>query len=192
MDDIPLPDELEWLESNSLLPEEEEIYEEYEEELEVVVPHQNPPSSSRETGSTSSLQNQISNNNENNKKRPSSNLKENPNDTNNNVDSLDAKRNKLIHPPPSPSREGGKVGGDVEMDENEEEDWLRYSPPPQPPSPVKAAVQEKFVYRFASEIDGNCIPVTGPSGDRVYTKIISYQQNEMLNNDLKKLTTSTK
>ncbi|XP_026387947.1 chromosome transmission fidelity protein 18 homolog [Papaver somniferum] len=193
MDDIPLPDELEWLESNSLLPEEEEeIYEEYEEELEVVVPQQNPSSSSRETGITSSLQSQISDNNENNKKRPWSNLKENPNNTNNNnVDYLDAKRNKVIPPPPPPSRQGGKVGGGAEI-EMEEEDWLRYSPPPQPPSPVKAAVQEKFVYRFASEIDGNCIPVTGPSGDRVYTKIISYQQNEMLNNDLKRLTTRTK
>lgn len=57
--------------------------------------------------------------------------------------------------------------------DNNDEDWLRYSPPP--PQAIADAgieVEEKFLSRYASEIDGDCLPVTAPSGgDRVYVKI---------------------
>ncbi|XP_078429313.1 P-loop containing nucleoside triphosphate hydrolases superfamily protein [Wolffia australiana] len=32
-------------------------------------------------------------------------------------------------------------------------------------------VEERFLSRFASEIDGDCVPVTGPCGERVYAKM---------------------
>ncbi|KAJ4722941.1 chromosome transmission fidelity protein 18-like [Melia azedarach] len=52
-----------------------------------------------------------------------------------------------------------------------DEDWLRYSPP-QEREDSGVAVEEKFVSRYASEIDGDFLPVTAPSGgDRVYVKI---------------------
>ncbi|KAI5418991.1 hypothetical protein KIW84_043272 [Lathyrus oleraceus] len=47
-----------------------------------------------------------------------------------------------------------------------DEDWLRYSPPP---SPVRAEEvifsKEKTLSRFASEIDGEVMPVTAPNED---------------------------
>lgn len=73
-----------------------------------------------------------------------------------------------------------RIGGD-----EEDEDWLRYSPPKatdpvvEEPGVVDAAVEEKFVWRFASEIDGDFIPVTAPSGgDRVYAKMSGEERNE--------------
>ncbi|KAH9650048.1 AAA domain-containing protein [Citrus sinensis] len=59
--------------------------------------------------------------------------------------------------------------------DNDDEDWLRYSPPPpQARDDARVEVEEKFVSRYASEIDGDCLPVTAPSGgDRVYVKISS-------------------
>lgn len=77
----------------------------------------------------------------------------------------------------------------LENEEEEEEDWLRYSPPGRTQGvevveePV-AVVEEKVVSRFASEIDGDCVPVTGLDGDRVYAKMIS-RVEEM--NGLKKV-----
>uniref|UniRef100_A0A453IFN9 AAA+ ATPase domain-containing protein n=1 Tax=Aegilops tauschii subsp. strangulata TaxID=200361 RepID=A0A453IFN9_AEGTS len=47
-----------------------------------------------------------------------------------------------------------------------DEDWLRYSPPP-----AAEAVAEKIVSRFASEIQGDSMPVTAPNGERVYAKL---------------------
>ncbi|XP_054805256.1 uncharacterized protein LOC129308225 isoform X1 [Prosopis cineraria] len=54
------------------------------------------------------------------------------------------------------------------------EDWLRYSPPKGSESVVgeqASFVEEKMLSRYASEIDGECIPVTAPNGDRVYAKL---------------------
>eukprot|EP00261_Vitis_vinifera_P032130 XP_019073373.1 PREDICTED: LOW QUALITY PROTEIN: chromosome transmission fidelity protein 18 homolog [Vitis vinifera] len=54
-----------------------------------------------------------------------------------------------------------------------EEDWLRYSLPQDSDGDLEPMVvdEERIVSRYASEIDGDCIPVTGPGGDRVYLKI---------------------
>jgi len=55
----------------------------------------------------------------------------------------------------------------------EEEDWLQ-------PAPLEVTVEEvrfskdKTLSRFASEIDGEVMPVTAPNGDRVYTKLDRY------------------
>lgn len=77
-----------------------------------------------------------------------------------------------------------------------DEDWLRYSPPPKAPAPdpvmdaapvddvqAPAAIEEKVLSRFASEIDGECISVTGPGGDRVYAKMSRW----VMETDVKRL-----
>lgn len=73
-----------------------------------------------------------------------------------------------------------------ELDDEGDEDWLRYSPPQQQPEEAAADVatesdqpmsvevaEEKIISRFISEIEGDCMPVTGPGGDRVYAKMSS-------------------
>ncbi|KAJ7979669.1 chromosome transmission fidelity protein 18-like [Quillaja saponaria] len=64
-----------------------------------------------------------------------------------------------------------------------EEDWLRYSPPQENNSVVAEQVnfeKEKILSRFVSEIDGDCIAVTAPDGDRVYAKICRVGKEERL------------
>nr|XP_017215856.1 PREDICTED: chromosome transmission fidelity protein 18 homolog isoform X1 [Daucus carota subsp. sativus] len=55
---------------------------------------------------------------------------------------------------------------------DDDEDWL---PPPvhQVPQPIEEdeVPEETIVSRYASRIDGDFVPVTGPCGDRVYAKI---------------------
>lgn len=57
---------------------------------------------------------------------------------------------------------------------DEDEEWLRYSPPPpsspQPPTKRKHNTAIS-IYRFASDIRGDCFPITGPHGQRVYAKL---------------------
>ncbi|KAE8076222.1 hypothetical protein FH972_014885 [Carpinus fangiana] len=69
-----------------------------------------------------------------------------------------------------------------DVDPKSDEDWLRYSPPPRETNQVveerERAVEEKIVSRYASQIDGACIPVTAPSGDRVYAKICRVEREE--------------
>ncbi|XP_021290988.1 chromosome transmission fidelity protein 18 homolog isoform X2 [Herrania umbratica] len=66
--------------------------------------------------------------------------------------------------------------------EEEEEDWLRYSPPQG--NNVGAAVEkdeEVYLSRYVSAINGDCVPVTAPSGgERVYAKIRRAQRDERL------------
>jgi chromosome transmission fidelity protein 18 len=79
----------------------------------------------------------------------------------------------LKRPPPPPpleqeEDERSKRRNVEREDEEEDEDWLRYSPPPPVPEVV---VAEKTISRFASEIHGDCVAVTAPSGERVYAKL---------------------
>ncbi|VFR01092.1 unnamed protein product [Cuscuta campestris] len=62
-----------------------------------------------------------------------------------------------------------------------EEDWLSFSPPPVPPAPEeveKEEEKEKTLSRYAMEINGDCVPVTGLDGERVYAKICRYHMRE--------------
>lgn len=70
------------------------------------------------------------------------------------------------------------------VSEEQDEDWLRYSPQQPKAAAVHFAsdghirmaevpVEGKAPSRFAFEIEGDCVPVTGPYGDRVYAKIQS-------------------
>lgn len=63
-------------------------------------------------------------------------------------------------------------------DEGEDEDWLRYSPPPKEAAAAAdetttGSDEEKIISRFVSDIEGDCVPITAPNGDRVYAKISS-------------------
>ncbi|KAL6971104.1 hypothetical protein U1Q18_030786 [Sarracenia purpurea var. burkii] len=71
--------------------------------------------------------------------------------------------------------------------ENDDEDWLRYSPPENDGAEVAEPVveEEKFVWRYASEIDGDCIPVTGVNGDRVYAKMSRVEEDRLRKIDIK-------
>ncbi|KAH7672890.1 chromosome transmission fidelity protein 18 [Dioscorea alata] len=139
--DIPAADELEWLESNSFFPEEED-------EEEFIVPEDEDEVQeihaleSRDQSPVTEVQNS--------RKRPLS------------VD--DGVRE-------------GESGSKRRA--SDDEDWLRYSPPKQvfanepteTDDPVVPVAEEKIISRFASDIEGAFIPVTGPGGDRVYAKL---------------------
>lgn len=183
--DIPLPEELEWLESNSLLPEDDpDFYPPYEEEdlpepstkTPGNFPFQSlspPPPSSFFSSyfidpSHSYLSDPTVAVNQASKKRPWSEKE----------GVSDEKRSRK-----SPETEA-------------DEDWLRYSPPPRAPAPdpvmdaapvddvqAPAAIDEKVLSRFASEIDGECISVTDPGGDRVYAKMSRW----VMESDVKRL-----
>ncbi|WJX17347.1 hypothetical protein P8452_07276 [Trifolium repens] len=64
-----------------------------------------------------------------------------------------------------------------------EEDWLRYSPPPTTTTTSVEEVRfskQKTLSRFASEIDGEVMPITAPNGDRVYTKLDRFYGDEQV------------
>ena len=75
----------------------------------------------------------------------------------------------LKRPPPEQEEEQEEERSkrrNVALEDPVDEDWLRYSPPP-----AVEVVAEKTVSRFASEIQGDCMPVTAPNGERVYAKL---------------------
>ncbi|PIA36193.1 hypothetical protein AQUCO_03400244v1 [Aquilegia coerulea] len=183
MDDIPNPDELEWLESHALPPEEEEedfdFYYPEEEEEEPPPPPPPPPEPSTKLleSSPTLLSNPLilPENQINRKKRLWSENNTSFASTSVEIPQLieKSKRNRLA------TSETGI--------EEEEEDWIRYSPSTEnaetiPPAPI--VHEEKFIFRFASEIEGNYISITGPDGNRVYAKM---DQVEMNDNSLKTL-----
>ncbi|KAM3327037.1 chromosome transmission fidelity protein 18 isoform X1 [Capsicum chacoense] len=66
------------------------------------------------------------------------------------------------------------------VEEAEDEDWLRYSPRKENEQEEQVVVEleqemeeeERILARYAMEIDGDCVPVTGlDGGERVYAKI---------------------
>ncbi|KAA8548452.1 hypothetical protein F0562_000136 [Nyssa sinensis] len=176
--DIPLPEELEWLEANSHLHDDYddfELPEPYPEEEEEPEPeshhHQQqpkepppkptlsiPPITIPITDQPLSSKIKI-----NGKKRFRSDSTDSLNCDN--VAPSEDKRSRIDSP-------------ESEIDE----DWLRFSPPPKEVTNVEDSVvfQERIVSRFASEIDGDCIPVTGPGGERVYAKISRVDREDRL------------
>lgn len=170
---MPLPEELEWLETNTLLHEEEFYPEEEEEEDEqqhqtdqyrentLPKPSLSIPAKSAEScksaATSISCSPLICENPTEVKKRPLLDGHEEV--------LLDQKRCRLEPP-------------QAEI----EEEWLRYSPPTAKDTITVEPVvgKEKFVYRFASEIDGDFIPVTGPNGDRVYAKVSVVEEETIM------------
>ncbi|XP_038981046.1 chromosome transmission fidelity protein 18 homolog [Phoenix dactylifera] len=157
--DIPAPEELEWLETNAFLSEEEEDYmvveedagRDQEEDLIEVSRRKAPDPATTIEIHTS-------------KKRPRT----------------DKKAEVEVLEGVLADNERGirrRASGD-----DSDEEWLRYSPPkdvaaadaaPERDVAVLDVAEEKFISRFVSEIEGECIPVTGPCGDRVYAKMNS-------------------
>lgn len=82
------------------------------------------------------------------------------------------------------------ANGNVDSVTNEEgsdddEEWLRYSPPQdtvEDMEVVEEETEEKILSRFATEINGDCVPVTGLDGERVYAKICSLDMDELERN----------
>jgi len=191
--DIPTAEELEWLESDSLLPEfeeEEVVEEEYIIEVDA---------GSKESNLSRRIQGKQSNSFHDPKStidhyNPTSHKKfplcltccPDPVASpvhRKRVRSEEKEDDGASKKPVLDGEERGIKRRELDDDgEEEDEDWLRHSPPPketvadatttesdQPMS--EAAAEEKIISRFASEIEGDCIPVTGPSGDRVYAKM---------------------
>ncbi|KAG8096656.1 hypothetical protein GUJ93_ZPchr0013g37500 [Zizania palustris] len=80
----------------------------------------------------------------------------------------EASEGNLKRPPPPPPQEQGDERSkrrNVDCEDSGDDDWLRYSPP------VAEVVAETTISRFASDIRGDCIPITAPNGERVYAKL---------------------
>lgn len=98
------------------------------------------------------------------------------------------KRPRPSDGPDASGEKRSRIGEDID-----EEEWLRYSPSKAAEergggdsidaAPIVEAIEkeeeDKFVWRFASEIDGEFLPVTAPSGgDRVYAKVCRAREAE--------------
>lgn len=156
--DIPLPDELEWLEAHSRLHEEDPL------DLQPPDPYVYPPKGDEEDEgeelnfwgnrtspppkTPQSVEEQLENH-----KRPSPEEAASP---------IEKKRSKV-----------------AEHEDDGEEYWMRYSPPPETShtdlrEEEMLEPEEVAISRYASQIDGECVPVTAPGGDRVYAKICRF------------------
>jgi chromosome transmission fidelity protein 18 len=164
--DIPLPEELEFLESNSHLyddypdlePPESYPDEEQEEEPQPQ-PQPQPQQPTPLTDPPLISETQINGHKRSRSNGPDASTPET-------AGLSDEKRSRI---------------DDLEPEQESEEDWLRYSPPPQETNHVVEEPEEKILSRYASQIDGDCIPVTAPSGDRVYAKMCRVEREERLN-----------
>ncbi|KAL7177426.1 hypothetical protein ACSBR2_030732 [Camellia fascicularis] len=186
--DIPLPEELEWLEANSHLNDDyegdlepPEPYPDEEEEENKPQPQPNkqnqqptkstlsiPSKPTPITDSSTSPKTLI-----NGKKRFRSDVSEFSNSDEH--AQLEDKRSRI-----------DDLGTEID-----DEDWIRYSPPP-PQNEATEVVEtvvveavEKIVSRYASEINGDCIPVTGLDGDRVYAKMSRVEEDRLKKLDVK-------
>ncbi|KAK4421722.1 Chromosome transmission fidelity protein 18 [Sesamum alatum] len=74
----------------------------------------------------------------------------------------------------------GNVGS-VENNEGSggDEEWLRYSPPRDIVEEMETQREERILSRYATEIEGDCVPVTGLDGERVYAKICRVDMDEV-------------
>ncbi|XP_057959172.1 uncharacterized protein LOC131151778 isoform X2 [Malania oleifera] len=170
--DIPLPEELEWLEANCHFQEDFEDLEppepypqgdeEDEQQRRQQEQHQHLPKPSLSMSAKPTLP-PIP------KSPPSLNPSPSPDSQ------INGPKRRRSNGPEA-SKPSGAVEKRSRVDPRRpemDEDWLRYSSP-QATSGVaneRVVEEEKIVSRYASEIDGDCISVTGPGGDRVYAKI---------------------
>lgn len=170
--DIPLPDELELLESDFHLYEdylEPEMYEIEEDEEKREKESSDSPilQSNSPDFSSAALNSVTESSSANGLKRLRSD------DADVLVDSV------LDDVEPS----GGKRSRTDKPVVENEEDWLRYLPPTENNSMVEEetslAVEEKTVFRVVSEIDGDFISITAPDSDeRVYAKLSRFGDKE--------------
>lgn len=176
--DIPLPDELEWLEANS------HLHDDYPDFDDPSLPY---PQDEDEQ----EFQPQSNNQNHQQLQPPKPTLSIPPKTTPTAKTQIKKRfrsdgQDSLVTEEGARSEDKRKRGDDVRLENEEgegegaEEDWLRYSPPPMGTEEGGGVVEEdvvveveKVVSRFASEIDGDFVPVTGLDGERVYAKMSS-------------------
>ncbi|CAL9095761.1 unnamed protein product [Musa acuminata var. zebrina] len=166
--DIPAPEELEWLESIALLPDEGEEEEEFSmehdgdaaaiafDDHEADGDEQNRLQSER--SAAEAIQHQTT------KKRLWSAENE---------DSLGGSQKHIL--------DEGRGAKRFALQDEADEDWLRCSPQKDSDTVGVTSVpdvslpdvvaEETILSRFATDIDGECMPVTSPSGVRVYAKM---------------------
>lgn len=153
--DIPLPEELELLESSAYL---DEVYPDLEPPELYPEEDQEPPPAAQPP--------------------PSPDIQ-----FDSEVEIIDRKRSRSDSPDESLSEAAvlpeEKRSRTDDSARETDQDWLRYSPR-QRSDPVVAELKEKKLSRYASEIDGECIPVTAPNGDRVYAKLNRLEGEERL------------
>jgi len=168
--DIPLPEELELLEANSHFYEEEDEYLNFEE----------PPYPYPIDGDEEKEEERVAHKEPHVRQSESSDIK-------------GCKRPRSLISDPIVNLDEVSPASDKrsKIDDNrveiEDEDWLRFSP-------VKEVVhvmeeeeevvipQETMLSRYASEIDGECFPITAPDGgDRVYAKFCRALGDEEVN-----------
>lgn len=205
--DIPDFDELEWLESHTL---DNQFDEDFVLELEPPSPPSSPPSDKPAKKPTLPLPPKpsqiVPQFNPNSKKRAASDLPKSVSlDVDDNYDlainGSDGKRSRTVEEQARTEKYVPDVG-QVESDEmvspkvvangnvdsvtnevgsDDDEEWLRYSPPQDTVEEMEVGegeAEEKILSRFASEIDGDFVPVTGLDGERVYAKVCSVEIDE--------------
>ncbi|CAH9071877.1 unnamed protein product [Cuscuta europaea] len=176
--DFPDPSELEWLESNSY-----HIHDDLELEEDFLQPPSPPSEPDEETTDqipTKSADSPLPRN-------PSLQLPPKPTlAIPPKPPTLPNQTKKRFRPDPGPVLAENEASTEekrsrVERMESEaDEDWLRYSPPPAPEVVEKEVEKEKTLSRYAMEIDGDCVPVTGHDGERVYAKICRHHMKERI------------
>ncbi|KAK6145830.1 hypothetical protein DH2020_019699 [Rehmannia glutinosa] len=78
------------------------------------------------------------------------------------------------------------LNGNVDSVQNngesdDDEEWLQYSPPRavvEEMQVVEEDREERILSRYATEIEGHCVPITGLDGERVYAKICSVEMDD--------------
>jgi chromosome transmission fidelity protein 18 len=167
--DMPDPEELEWMESNGLLPEEEE-YAYFDDPEEGFLPAAAVASKPQDPPQVAAASPAKPAGTHHSPSRQATNLGLDYADSVDQIvyeEEVTEANLKRPPPPPPPEQEGERSKRrNVEREDPVDEDWLRYSPPP-----AAEVVAEKTVSRFASEIQGDSMPVTAPNGERVYAKL---------------------
>ncbi|URE09839.1 chromosome transmission fidelity protein 18 [Musa troglodytarum] len=165
--DIPAPEELEWLESIALLPDEGEEEEEFSME------HDGD-------AATIAFDDHGSDGDEQNRQQKRSAAEAIQHQTTKkrlwsaeNEDSLEGSQKHIL--------DEGRGAKRFALQDEADEDWLRDSPQKESDTVGVTSVpdvslpdvvaEETILSRFATDIDGECMPVTSPSGVRVYAKM---------------------
>ncbi|KAL8122027.1 uncharacterized protein LOC141659384 [Apium graveolens] len=162
--DIPDPDELQWLEANSHLHDDFD----YDDDFHQQFPEENLPNTTTHISQPPPIT-PLSTRNDSNKRpqlEPPISTKSDCNATKQD----DARKRSRV--------EVETVV--VEEEKDDEEDWLP-SPIREVEESVEAEVfEEMIVTRYASQIDGEFVPVTGPCGDRVYAKFSRFEFDDSM------------
>ncbi|KAL3639772.1 hypothetical protein CASFOL_014740 [Castilleja foliolosa] len=196
--DIPDLEELQWLESHTIDDEENQLFDDDDFELDVEPP---PPDNKKPTLPLPPKPSPLKPHPQN--KRLRSDLTKSTyldsDDVNYDLDinGSDGKRSRTEEDEArnenraeSENDDGLIVSpyGNVDPTENfresdsDDDDWLKLSPPRAVVEEMEVAAEgdreERILSRYATEIEGYCVPVTGLDGERVYAKMSSVELDD--------------